>query len=421
MFGLKFVREQGGRFIYTMDIQTLRVDLQKYLREQGVTEYDIRAESPTNTIPITISLSEMTHGRGINDTVYYHILVTNAKLNLESENTMPINLKFVKTISYNGTKFVYSGVNGLSRKELKDYLIKQGVTEYDLTDERGISTPWVYPISGMDRYDTNTYSDFIIVNKELTLDTVNKPTVVGLLQAITLARKVDYNHWIYSLDSSHKLTFMDLKLLALSSGATKYNASNTTATSDYGTPIIPITKVEESDGRIVTYGAFITDKELKTDLKWLALRGDNPAVKKYTRGIHLFAGNLTSVVNWLDKANTGKEIMPSSFGNPSTWNEDTVHYWIVDTASLIVDAEVKPVKAKKPKVTAVSTSPDTKRGKFIVWSPESNLAPKVVHDTRLQADVVCGKMADSHPGQSFYVCELKSGAKVVTTTTTVEL
>ncbi len=48
--------------------------------------------------------------------------------------------------------------------------------------------------------------------------------------------------------------------------------------------------------------------------------------------------------------------------------------------------------------------------KYIVWNPNSQLPPRVVHDGRPQAIRVAGHMAHSNPGETFYVCKLTNSA-----------
>ncbi len=47
---------------------------------------------------------------------------------------------------------------------------------------------------------------------------------------------------------------------------------------------------------------------------------------------------------------------------------------------------------------------------YIVWTPSSDLPPKVVHADRATAIRVAGRMAHENPGKTFYTCKLVNSA-----------
>ena len=49
-------------------------------------------------------------------------------------------------------------------------------------------------------------------------------------------------------------------------------------------------------------------------------------------------------------------------------------------------------------------------GQYIVWTPDSDLPPKVVHDTRQAAIRAAGAMAHQNPGKTFFACKLVNSA-----------
>ena len=53
---------------------------------------------------------------------------------------------------------------------------------------------------------------------------------------------------------------------------------------------------------------------------------------------------------------------------------------------------------------------EKKMTQYIVWTPNSNLPPKVVHSDRPSAIKAAGAMAHTNPGSTFYVCKLVNSA-----------
>lgn len=54
---------------------------------------------------------------------------------------------------------------------------------------------------------------------------------------------------------------------------------------------------------------------------------------------------------------------------------------------------------------------------WIVYSPQGPTPPRVRHDSRTKAIVAAESMAQSHPGQEFFVMEALTLSKSVTVTT----
>lgn len=58
---------------------------------------------------------------------------------------------------------------------------------------------------------------------------------------------------------------------------------------------------------------------------------------------------------------------------------------------------------------------------FILWCPTSDKVPQVTYTTLAKAQQVQKIMADRHPGQVFYICEVGKGLKVEKLTKYVEV
>ncbi len=71
-------------------------------------------------------------------------------------------------------------------------------------------------------------------------------------------------------------------------------------------------------------------------------------------------------------------------------------------------------KAVNSPSSAIVTPETELKGKFIVWSPESNLPPRMVYPTKADAVKVATIMAKKHPESRFAVAELAGVAQVST-------
>jgi hypothetical protein len=92
----------------------------------------------------------------------------------------------------------------------------------------------------------------------------------------------------------------------------------------------------------------------------------------------------------------------------STNDGQKYNYWSFNS-ELIKDTVSKRYSES---VSSPTVPAATKQTEWIVWSPESNLPPRVKHSCEQEAMAVAESMAKRHPTQSFYACEVHAGFKV---------